>query len=60
MKIEKVGNGYVVKTLTQTLIYTTIEEVFAFILLHFEGHCKSFGGDSYGEVIIKRRGDDGR
>lgn len=54
MTIEKVSNGYVVKTLAEARVYTTIDEVFRFALIHFEGLAESFGGPFYGKVTVER------
>jgi hypothetical protein len=54
MTIEKVSNGYVIKTLTETMIYASIEEVFKFALVHFEGLSENFGGKLYGKVVVAR------
>jgi hypothetical protein len=57
--IEKVSNGYIIRTSPGYLqhnekVFHKLEEVFEELLSHFEGRCKSFGGDSYGEIRIIR------
>lgn len=56
MKIRKVINGYVLERTSwgNEEVYTTLDEVFRELLQHFEGRCKSFGGDMYGKVTIER------
>jgi hypothetical protein len=53
MTIEKVYNGYIVVNSRETMVYSTLVEVLNFTLLHFEGKSKSFGAESYGEVLIR-------
>jgi hypothetical protein len=57
MQIEKVKNGYIVREyspLDETRIFRTLDEVFEEMLMEFEGRCDTFGGDSYGKVIVER------
>ena len=55
MNIEKVRNGYICDDgHNGKEVFGTIDEVFDRMLLHFEGRCKNFTGDSYGNVIVER------
>jgi hypothetical protein len=54
IRIEKVKNGYIVSTWRTKEVLATLDEVLGRLLLHFEGRCESFGGDSYGKVIVER------
>ena len=55
MRIEKVANGYTVTDrYGLTHVFHNIEEVFRHLLLHFEGRCENFGGQSYGKVIVEK------
>jgi hypothetical protein len=57
MQIKKVDNGYIVTTggafSFKERIHSDIESVFKDALLHFEGRCENFGGDSYGKVRVE-------
>ena len=53
MNIEKIDNGYLIIDNSKTKRKEdTLEEVFDFLLLHFEGKGKYFGGNSFGKVVI--------
>jgi hypothetical protein len=53
MNIEKIDNGYLIKDQFRTNRKAdTLEEVCDWLLLHFEGRGKFFGGDSFGKVVI--------
>lgn len=52
MTIEKVDNGYIVKTSSRTLIFCTLKEVFSQMLLQFEGKDKYVSGELCGRVEI--------
>lgn len=57
--VEKVSNGYVVTSQYQTkTVCKTLEEVFGYLLLKFEGKSRFFGGCSYGYVHIFREPDE--
>jgi len=58
MTIEKVSNGYIVRTAHRTEVYTDLVKVFETALLHFEGKGKYFGGDSFGRVVIETSGQE--
>ena len=55
MNIEKIENGYIVISgvTNSKQCFHTIEEVFKFMLLHYEGKSVTFGGDSYGKVYVE-------
>ena len=53
MNIEKIDNGYLITDEHRTKRKAdTLEEVFDWALLHFEGRGKYFGGDSFGKVVV--------
>lgn len=59
MIIERVDNGYIVKSSeaafgSSTRVFTTLDEVFAAALMHFEGRGQHFGGGMYGKVEVLR------
>jgi len=58
--IEKVNNGYIVKTFTSTLVYKTLDEVMEFMLLHFEGLAPEFTGELFGKVQVYRKIEKGK
>lgn len=58
--IEKVNNGYIVKTNLETLVYKTLDEVMEFMLLHYEGLCSSFTGQLFGKVQVYRKIEKGK
>jgi len=56
IKIEKAKNGYILKESQGTgalKIFYTIQELFDWLLLIFEGKSENFKGDLYGKVEIK-------
>lgn len=53
-EIEKVSNGYILRTPALTEVYERLDDVFAILLMYFEGRSKHFGGDSFGVVRIDR------
>jgi len=55
MTIEKIGTGYLIQISYDKRAYETIEELFQYMLLHYEGKAETFLGDSYGKVIVKNR-----
>ena len=51
--IEKVSNGYIViDNRGQRKVFLALQEVFDYLLLHFEGLAVSFSGELFGQVII--------
>jgi hypothetical protein len=54
--IEKAENGYIVcyGSAHTKMVVTRIDDLFNWMLLHFENRCKSFGGDKYGTVEVHR------
>lgn len=59
MNIEKVSNGYIVSTrYGSKTICKTLDEVFQYLLLQFEGRSKFFSGCSYGYVHIFKEPDE--
>lgn len=52
MNIERIDNGYLITDSHTKRKADTIEEVFDWILLHFEGRGKYFSGDSFGKVVV--------
>lgn len=51
--ITKVDNGYQLQHSWRNEVYKTIEEVFQAMLLYCEGRAESFGGNSYGKVVVE-------
>jgi len=58
IKIKKLDGGYILSDTTDH-IFTSLDEVFEWLLLHFEGRAPSFYEDLYGKVTISR-GEDRR
>jgi len=53
VEIERIDNGYlIIDKHNQKRKADTLEEVFDWMLLHFEGRGKYFGGESFGKVKI--------
>lgn len=53
IKIRPADGGYIVTHYGEA-VHTSLESVFRFLLVVFEGRASSFKGDSYGQVIIIR------
>lgn len=54
VEIEKVQNGFIVKIGGVKEIAASTEDVLRRLLLHCEGRCESFNGNSYGKVVVYR------
>lgn len=54
MIIEKVSNGYIVDCANSRGVYKTLDEVFTYMLMQFEGRGQYLGGKFYGIVKIER------
>jgi len=53
MDIEKIDNGFLITDgLTTKRKADTLEQVFDWMLLHFEGKGRYFCGESFGKVVI--------
>lgn len=52
--IAKVDNGYELQHSWRNEVFKTLDEVFTAMLLYCEGRGESFGGNSYGKVVIQR------
>ncbi len=55
--IDKAENGYILKYSPQLkqkmFVFQTLEELFNWQFMHFEGRADCFNGDSYGSVKIE-------
>jgi len=56
--INSARNGYIIRTLTGTEVYRTLEEVFERILLYYEGRSPTFAGSGFGKVEIVRGSEE--
>jgi len=54
MKVDRVCNGYIVELPAETNVFATLEEVFEWMLMHYEGRSSCFIGSSYGKVTVRR------
>ena len=55
MKIDRAGNGYILtKENGLKDVHLTLESVFSYMLLYFEGRGKYFKDNSFGDVEIHR------
>jgi hypothetical protein len=52
LNIEKIDNGYLIHGYTIKRKADTLQEVFKYMLSHFEGRSEYFGGKSFGNVIV--------
>ncbi len=60
IEIEQIDNGFIVNEHGSKRAFLTLEEVFSFLLIAFEGRASTFTGESYGAVQIRRaKGDTG-
>lgn len=58
MKIQQVSNGFILEgegIFGSKEVFSTLDEVFERLLMHFEGRSESFGGSMYGKVRIDRK-----
>jgi hypothetical protein len=53
LQIEQAANGYIVDNRDKQ-IFKTLDELFAHLLIVFEGRSSNFGGKSYGRVAVTR------
>jgi hypothetical protein len=58
VEIEAVDNGFIVEYNTSKEVWLELEEVFADLLLHFEGLAETFHGPAYGKVTVQRGQDE--
>ncbi len=55
VKIKQAMNGFIVTTDNSIEhVFLTLDEVFDYLLLHYEGRGSTFTGDLYGKVRIER------
>ena len=55
ISIEKCEGGYIViDEYGKKMLQTSLEVVFKYLLLKFEGRSKHFAGDSYGYIKVER------
>lgn len=54
LQLRAADGGYILKD-TQERVFTSLEDVFRYLLLRFEGRSNTFLGDSYGAVQIFRQ-----
>ena len=57
VSIKQVRNGYIVSLPSNEKVFTSLDEVLAELLNHFEGRSPGLGGDAYGVVSIQRERD---